>query len=1488
MLLQIPAAQTFAIRQVTAALSKKIEGEINIERIYLVFFSKAIVKNLSIVSQGDTLLSCNKISVSIPSAELLRFNMNFNRITITGGEFNLITEDTANNANLHRIFRIDREREREGGKGLPDLKIKRLKVENFRFRFSNPFKTRFKGDSIINFTDLDIGEIDVSAKNITIYDNILKADIEQIRGQDKSGFLLKELKGELTVGPDETKIENLTLKDAFSTIKGRYFSMKYRNARDFTEFTERVELGLDMERSLFSFRTLGKIAPSLSKSSLSLILTGEVTGRVCDLSSKRLQVESESSETDIVLDFSIAGLPDISKSICRVDIARCKTTGEDIAAIVSGINGKGGNGLLRSFSPYIKYRFKGTLTGLPDDFVAYGVLNSNIGTITTDILLKNDPEEGGFIIKGGVKSNDFGIGKLIGKEIIGSLTMESALSAFIKRGSGAVSLSIDSVEVSKFEFNGYPYSNIRATGVYDNTGFDGRIICHDPNLDFIFQGIFAHREQDGQYDFYASIPYANLNALNIDRRDSISIIKFNVLSNIRITERKNVMGRLYVMDTGYENSHGEYKIGDIELISHNADSNYNAILRAPFMDLEYRGTAPFPEFIKIGRKLLLYDNIPLAFGGKEFPKIVRGEYSLGFNIYNSNAICQVIKPGSYIQDSTRCNINIDRRNNLKVLLHSGRLAIGENYLKGIELNLNNRDSLLNLAVECDNIKIAGLGIDKTNLRVTGRKNRLHSEFTLMAKDGINKEGLFMTDLTFKKDSIVAEISNDSFLNFKGERWHVNPSRILYHDGRYSIEDFALYNNEQRFGAEGAIASAAEQSDDTLRLFLEKADISVLNFFIKRPFDIQGYFSGNADVSTASGERNLFMDLNGDSVSVYGHPVGKMRIMSKWYRPESRLNLLISAKREGATQLMATGHYKPENGELELNASLNDFSLGYFEPFLSGVISETSGSFSGNLKLEGRRNRLSLTGENCTLNDYAFLVNYTRVPYRLNGPLNISGEKIEFDRLSIFDNSNGRGVVTGEITHKNFRNLTFNTRINFADMQCMALKESDNETFYGEAFATGSVGITGDLSNLTLGINITPDQNSNLHIPLSSTSASSSINLLTFKTPKKREVTDPYDAILLNGGKRRGKTNLQVNLTSNMNSNANIFIEINKETGDIIRTNGSGQITLNINQERDLFNIYGDYSINEGSYRFVLPGFGFASRDFVIQQGGNITFNGGIENTNINLTAGYTTKAAINTLIADTSSVSARRNVNCLISMSGRLMNPRLNFDIEIPDLDPTTKVRVETALNSEDKIQKQFAALLISGGFLPNEQSGITNNSTILYSNVSEMISKQINNIFTQLGIPLDLGLNYQPNNNGNNIFDVAVSTQLFNNRLIINGNIGNDPYASTNNREVIGNVDVEIKLDRQGKLRLSLFSHAADKYSNYLDDSQRSGVGLSYQHEFNSFKDIFRKRSKEEKLYKKRVKQLRREQRERKSKERMGSEKGGAAIIAEPLQSRQ
>jgi hypothetical protein len=261
--------------------------------------------------------------------------------------------------------------------------------------------------------------------------------------------------------------------------------------------------------------------------------------------------------------------------------------------------------------------------------------------------------------------------------------------------------------------------------------------------------------------------------------------------------------------------------------------------------------------------------------------------------------------------------------------------------------------------------------------------------------------------------------------------------------------------------------------------------------------------------------------------------------------------------------------------------------------------------------------------------------------------------------------------------------------------------------------------------------------------------------------------------------------------------------------------------------------------------------GLVSRDFEIQDGSSVRFNGELLESTLDINAIYKTKASLSTLIADTTSVSNRRNVECGISITERLSNPRLSFSIEIPDLDPTIKSRVESALSSDDKIQKQFLSLILSNSFLPDEQSGIVNNSSMLYSNVTEMLANQLSNIFQKLDIPLDLGLNYQPNEKGNDIFDVAVSTQLFNNRVVVNGSVGNKQYNTGGTQDVVGDLDIEIKLDRSGSFRLNVFSHSADSYTNFLDNSQRNGVGLTYQTEFNKFgqfvKGIFTSKAKRE-----------------------------------------
>jgi hypothetical protein len=138
-------------------------------------------------------------------------------------------------------------------------------------------------------------------------------------------------------------------------------------------------------------------------------------------------------------------------------------------------------------------------------------------------------------------------------------------------------------------------------------------------------------------------------------------------------------------------------------------------------------------------------------------------------------------------------------------------------------------------------------------------------------------------------------------------------------------------------------------------------------------------------------------------------------------------------------------------------------------------------------------------------------------------------------------------------------------------------------------------------------------------------------------------------------------------------------------------------------------------------------------------------------------------------------------------------------------------------------------------------ESNIVNNTNIIYSNLSEILSNQINSIFNQLEIPLDLNFNYQQGNSGQNLFDAAVSAQLLDDRIIVNGNIGNSPY-SNNNGNLSGDIQVEVKLDPKGKIRARIFSRSADQYSNYLEGIQRNGFGVVYQEEFNSFKELFEK----------------------------------------------
>ena len=804
-------------------------------------------------------------------------------------------------------------------------------------------------------------------------------------------------------------------------------------------------------------------------------------------------------------------------------------------------------------------------------------------------------------------------------------------------------------------------------------------------------------------------------------------------------------------------------------------------------------------------------------------------------------IMSFVVPGIYIADSTALNLNITPEGILTTELKSPRIAYREQYMKGVRMTFDNKENKITGELNCNEIRAASLMMMDSRLSILAQDNHLGAGFSYENTGELLNRGefVFVSDFSRNDDEkldVDVEILPTS-LHLNSREWNIEPSKIHISGSDIDVETFELTSSEQRIRLQGRTSL---EHRDTLALNLDRFDISIINPLIGTNLGITGAATGEVKLISPLNEMGLLANMISDSTYIAGVPLGVVSIGSNWDEEFERFDIDLRNDYGGKSNIVAYGKLHPKLKTLEAEAGLDMLNIGYVQPMLHDVFSQMDGTISGKILVDGPLDNLEISSENGRLNDATLTVDYTKVPYKADGTFHIDSQGAYFDDIKIRDRFNGTGAVHGSINWDHFRDMFFDLKLNVANMECVNLTEKQADVFYGNLYATGNLGITGPINSLMMNIDAVTSKPGQIHIPLSSAlSSGKGSNLLKFKELEKEIFVDPYETMISKLQKKELKGGeLGVNMRVTASPDVQAFVELDKTSGNVLSGRGNGTIDLKINSET--FNINGDYTLTGGNFNFVA--LGLAGRDFTIQDGSSIRFGGDIMESTLDINAIYKTKASLSTLIADTTSVANKRLVECGISITDKLSNPRLGFSIEIPDLDPMVKSRVESALSTEDKVQKQFLSLIVSNNFLPDEQSGIVNNSSMLYSNVSEILATQLNNILQKLDIPIDLGLNYQPNERGNDIFDVAVSTQLFNNRVVVNGSVGNRQYSSGGSQnDVVGDIDIEIKLDRSGALRLNLFSHSADQYTNYLDNSQRNGVGLTYQTEFNSFRQFFR-----------------------------------------------
>ncbi len=1458
LLIQTPMVQTYVADKVLSVLSENIDGKVTCERIHFKPFSNLVLKNLVITDDNpyqdptdstaariDTLLKAEYIIADF-SYKTLTSNegIHLDKVTLKNTEMNLVLEENTDSVdnmtnNLTRIFKLDQiEKKEKTDKEI--FHIRKVHIDGFRYTMRNytTRKTYFSGG--INWNDLDVYDIKLNAQDLRFKGGVMSGSLSSLSFAEKSGYVCNSLTGSAKVGNGLTDIRDLRLEDPWSDLRMSEFRMIYDNIKDFSDYIHEVRMEAAITETFLDFKSISYFAPQLEGNRLQVVAEkGEFTGTVDDFSISNMKVKMNEGGFAGTVSGRMAGIPDIMNTSIDAEVSNFSLTTDGLSTFVTYWMPDGELDL-RNLAEGQTFRIRADVGGTLNNMTVDADIISAIGQAKADVrlddLLASDQPIG---ISGTVDTDRLDIGKIVGTDLVGETTLTLQADSFFGDKDSKIKAEVKKLDVKSMNLYGYDYSNISGEASISDTAIDGRLTCNDPNLNFLTQGRYglSQRNKESTYDFIVVVGDADLNALNLDKRGK-SKTRFRLDADFTRTSSNDIFGTIALSNLFLENSDGQYNLGNITLNSINrTNSTYRMELTSSFADGSIIGTAPVTEFIKDLNGATLKRELPALFETTGF-KWNGNRYMLDFNLKNTQDLLAWVMPGLYIAENTKLSANLNDRGRFTASLNSQRIAFKKQYLKDISLNINNNDDALNGELTGSELKVATLKLNDNSIRLLADDNHIGVGYTYDNNSELENRGEFIIhgDLSRNDGDVEMDINIlPSMLYLNSREWRISPSRLSI--GKDGIADASveLSSDAQRISMYGGTSVSQK---DTLSLDLDRFDLSIVNPLFKTDLGIDGAASGSVRLTSPMKSKGILVNVVCDSAAFAHQPIGLLTLTSDWDEDFDRFNIAVKNDIDGRSTLDAAGKLTPRTGNLEAVARLDRAHVGYLQPLLDGVFSDVSGYVSGEITAEGPLSDLKFESKDTRLDEGHLLVDFTNVPYFVDGSFRFNDTGLYFDDIKGRDRYTGTADVYGSIKWDYFKDIFYDIGIRCNEIEGIDLTDKQNEYFYGNVFGSGTVTFTGPSSSMVMDVNAATAKEGELHVPISYTATSGSSNLLKFTEIKKEEVIDPYEVIAARYSQENSSASeFTANLSIMANPEVEAFIEIDKASGHMLSGRGSGTIQMEANE--DVFNITGDYNISSGNYKFVAMG--FVNRDFEIQDGSTVTFTGDILESMLDIDALYKTKASIGTLISDTTSVSNRRTVECKIKITDKMLNPRLQFGIEIPELDPTIKSRVESALSTEDKVQKQFLSLLISNSFLPDEQSGIVNNSTMLYSNVSEVMASQLNNILEKLDIPVDLGLNYQPNEKGNDVFDVAVSTQMFNNRVVVNGSVGNKQYSENAQTDVVGDLDIEIKLNKSGALRLNLFSHSADSYTNYLDNSQRNGVGLTYQSEFNTLRQFFR-----------------------------------------------
>jgi hypothetical protein len=1357
-------------------------------------------------------------------------------------------------------------------KGQAVIKIANLEIINGTFKTDKQTKRQpfahFDGQHIL-FTEINGEFSNSNFTGDTVFSKLT------LTAKERSGLEVKKFTADAKMTPQGMAFSNMDLATNRSTLR-HYFSMSYDDMKDLGDYIHKVKMAALFNDSYIDSDDIAIFAPALKTWKKKITLKGKIRGTVDDLVGREMIVQAGNS-TILNGDITLTGLPDIHQTFIDFKANDFRTTYNDAVTIVPAMR--------RVTSPDLKkiqyVNFKGSFTGFIRDFVTFGTIQTNLGTITSDINMKL-PRGQEPIYSGSIATDNFRLGEFLNEKNIGAVSFSGSV-----KGSGFSVKTRNTIidgTIPFADYNNYRYENIAVKGKLDKKLFEGVASIRDDNADLRLNGTIDFNGETPQFDLVADVRSANLKKLNLTK-DSISFagklnFKFagsgidDFLGSARITDAEITKdGHRLPFDSLIVSSSYINNVKTLSVLS----NEFEGTVEGNFSPADLPGAFTFllnkyyPSYIK---------------APKRFPQ----NQDIKFNIttYYADEYLQLIDSSitGFNNSHFEGSLNL-ARNELNFTAEVPQFKFRQYNFDDVKLSATGNIDSLVLTGETRNIRINdSLNIPFALFHINARNDSSKVNIYTGANQAVEKADLNALVLTYA-DGVEIEFDPSSF-TVNGKAWSIDESGVLkFRRNNPANSQLKLTEGEQKILLKTQQSTRGNWND--LAIELTRVNLGDFAPFFMPGNRLEGLLSGNilaedpiGSLRIASDDiRTQFLRLDNDSLGevktnfTYDNKTKELKAIGNTVNQENYLGF-------DASIFLGS---KAKNNLIALKAK--KFPIKILERFLGTLFSDMQGYLTGDIDLSGEFKNLGVAGKG-RLTNAGLKVNFTQCFYWIKDTdIKLTAQEIDLDGIVLTDSITKNPIyITGGIDHESFKNMFYHLDISTQKPRTTSDEDNkpvlllntsykDNKQFYGSAKGTGSLTLAGPQAEMFMTINaIASDKDSSTITIPSSSGRESGIADFLVERKYGREMDD--------SNFNKNATNIIYDVEVTATPLVTVKVVLDELTGDEIKGRGTGTLKMRSGTSEPL-SLRGRFDIEEGDYLFTFQS--FFKKPFVLKKGETnyIEWSGDPDDAKINVTAVYT---ASNVSYAPL--VSSEKNIDQGISrvqgdvyvvakLTEKLFLPKFNFSLEFPpssvvNNDPALAFSLQQLQKNENEMNKQATFLVVLGVFAPVEGGSsfspgevATNSlSGIFFNVINEQVRKIVSGIFNTEKWNFNFNSSvYSRNviatsggsstlNLGSNV-NASIGRSLFKNRVIVTASGSVEGLVKTGTIEqnvgFLKDFAIEILINPSGTFRAILFYRENTDYltTNTSKPQTRAGIGLSYRKDFDKLSDLFRRKKRKQ-----------------------------------------